>query len=70
MEGAVRIPLFVKDDELSVGTFLKKAMAFGAMGGWWEGGTHMIPNNKFLSEVQKKIPKDKKVVVACQKGLR
>ncbi|KAK9786288.1 hypothetical protein WJX73_004939 [Symbiochloris irregularis] len=70
VEGAVRVPLYVVDEELSVGTFLKKAMAFGAMGGWWEGGTHMIPNTKFLSEVQKKIPKDKKVVVTCQKGLR
>ena len=69
IDGAVTVPLFVVDENFGVGLFLKRATAFG-MGGWWEGGTHMIPNNKFVSEVQKKIPKDRKVVVACQKGLR
>ena len=64
------MPLFVRDDGFSFGTLSKKAMAFSAMGGWWEGGTHMIPNGNFISEVQRKIPKDRKVVVACQKGLR
>ena len=69
IEGAVTVPLFVVDEEVSIGTFIKKATAFG-MGGWWEGGTHMKPNTTFLSDVQKKIPKDRKVIVACQKGLR
>lgn len=43
--------------------------AFG-MGGWWLGTTHMEPNVDFLKEVQAKVPKDAKVIVLCQKGLR
>ena len=57
------------EDELSPNAFLKKASAFG-MGGWWLGGTHMKPNLAFLREVEQKIPKDSRVIVACQKGLR
>lgn len=42
------------------------------MGGWWLGGTHMIPNTDFIGQVQAKLPKDTnpKVLVVCQKGLR
>ena len=69
IEGAVTVPLFIVDEDPTLGTLIKKATAFG-MGGWWEGGTHMKPNPNFLDDVQKKIPKDRKVVVACQKGLR
>lgn len=69
IEGAVTVPLFVVDEEKSIGTLIKKATAFG-MGGWWEGGTHMIPNRHFLRDVDRKISKDSKVIVACQKGLR
>jgi hypothetical protein len=28
--------------------------AFG-MGGWWLGGTHMVPNGNFIGEVQQKV---------------
>ena len=69
VDGAVNIPIFVVEDELSFNAFLKKASAFG-MGGWWLGGTHMKPNMGFLREVEQKIPKDSRVIVACQKGLR
>lgn len=69
VEGAVHVPVFVEDKEASIGTLIKKATAFG-MGGWWLGGTHMVPNPQFMGEVQAQIPKDAKVVVACQKGLR
>ncbi|KAI7843205.1 hypothetical protein COHA_003187 [Chlorella ohadii] len=67
--GAVEVPLFVKDDDMSPAGLLKQASNFG-MGGWWLGGTHMKPNTAFLSEVQASIPKDASVIVACQKGLR
>ncbi|KAL4425370.1 hypothetical protein ABPG75_009386 [Micractinium tetrahymenae] len=67
--GAVEVPLFVPDDEISVANFLKQYANFG-MGGWWLGGSHMKPNVAFMSEVQASIPKDAKVIVACQKGLR
>jgi len=43
--------------------------AFG-MGGWWLGSTHMEPNTNFLPDVLKKVPKDAKLIVVCQKGLR
>ena len=69
VDGAVNIPIFEVEDELSFNAFLKKASAFG-MGGWWLGGTHMKPNMGFLREVEQKIPKDSRVIVACQKGLR
>uniref|UniRef100_A0A383VI29 Rhodanese domain-containing protein n=1 Tax=Tetradesmus obliquus TaxID=3088 RepID=A0A383VI29_TETOB len=67
--GAVAVPLYVEDPSNSIGSLLKKSATIGT-GGWWLGGTHMIPNNDFLAQVQAQIPKDTPVVVACQKGLR
>lgn len=69
VEGAVEVPLFVNDPDRSLGGLVKQATAFG-MGGWWLGGSHMILNQSFLGEVQARIPKDAKVVIGCQKGLR
>lgn len=57
------------DDSVSVGSLLKQMSAFG-MGGWWIGGGHMVANEGFMGQVQAKIPKDSRVVVGCQKGLR
>eukprot|EP01026_Neomeris_dumetosa_P073398 TRINITY_DN7549_c0_g1_i1.p2 TRINITY_DN7549_c0_g1~~TRINITY_DN7549_c0_g1_i1.p2 ORF type:complete len:271 (-),score=45.39 TRINITY_DN7549_c0_g1_i1:112-924(-) len=67
--GAVKVPLFVPDTGLDPASLLKQMSAFG-MGGWWLGGTHMEPNNNFLADVQSRLPKDAKVIVGCQKGLR
>jgi len=69
LENAVEVPLFVLEDDPSVGTLIKQATAFG-MGGWWLGGAHMKPNPNFLGEVQARIPQDAKLLVVCQKGLR
>ena len=69
IQGATAVPLFIIDDEISPGAFLKQASAFG-MGGWWLGGKHMKANVRFLPDVQANIPKDAKIVVVCQKGLR
>jgi len=69
IKGAVAVPLFVADPANDPGTLLKKAATFGT-GGWWLGGTHMIPNTNFMQEVRAKVPQDSKVVVGCQKGLR
>lgn len=71
LQNAVEIPLFVPDESATVSTLIKKSTAFG-MGGWWLGGTHMIPNTEFLSAVQASIPdkESAKVLVVCQKGLR
>ena len=68
---AVEIPLFVPDPDTSLSGLIKKSTAIG-MGGWWLGGTHMIPNDKFAAEVQASIPDKEtaKVLVVCQKGLR
>lgn len=68
---AVEIPLFVPDPDTTVSGLIKKSTAFG-MGGWWLGGTHMIPNENFAAEVQSSIPDKEtaKVLVVCQKGLR
>lgn len=68
--GSVEVPLFYPDPDNSPGGLVKKSTAFG-MGGWWLGGTHMVPNAKFMQEVQQRIPdKSTGVIVACQKGLR
>lgn len=67
--GAVNVPLYVPESWDSVGNLIKHSTAIG-MGGWWLGGVHMKPNQSFMAEVQDKVPKDAKVIVACQKGLR
>ena len=69
VKGAVEVPLFEVDDSMDVGSLLKQMSAFG-MGGWWEGTNHMKANTQFMAQVQSKIPKDAKIIVTCQKGLR
>ena len=69
MNGSVNVPLFIDDDDRSFSGLLKQAAAYGT-GGWWLGGGHMKSNPTFIGDVQAKIPKDKPVLVACQKGLR
>ena len=69
IQNAVEVPLFLPDEKLNPGSLLKQMSAFG-MGGWWLGGTHMEANKNFLPDVQQKIPKDAKLIVTCQKGLR
>lgn len=71
LQHALEVPMYVPDEDQGISTLIKKATAFG-MGGWWLGGTHMKPNEKFLSEVQASIPdkEQAKVLVVCQKGLR
>lgn len=69
MVGSVEVPLYVPEDEVSPAAFLKKATAFG-MGGWWIGGTHMKPNPGFMRDVVARVPKESKIILGCQKGLR
>jgi rhodanese-related sulfurtransferase len=49
--GAVTVPLYVEDPSNSFSSLLKKSATIGT-GGWWLGGTHMIPNNDFLAQVR------------------
>lgn len=67
--GAVDVPLFCEDPSNSIGSLMKKAATIGT-GGWWLGGSHMIPNTEFLAQVQARVPKDTGVIIGCQKGLR
>lgn len=71
LQNSLEIPLFIADESSSISTLIKKSTAFG-MGGWWLGGTHMIPNPEFLAAVQASIPdkENAKIIVVCQKGLR
>lgn len=48
---AVVVPLFVEDPDNSFGSLMKKAAAIST-GGWWLGGTHMVPNEQFLAKVR------------------
>ncbi len=69
VKDAIEVPLFEVDDSMDIGSLLKQMSAFG-MGGWWDGGSHMKANAQFMAQVQAKVPKDSKVIVTCQKGLR
>ncbi len=61
--------MYIVDENMSPALLLKKASNLG-LGGWWLGGTHMKPNPGFIGAVQQKVPKDAKLIVTCQKGLR
>ena len=61
--------MYIVDEDWSPALVLKKASNLG-LGGWWLGGTHMKPNAGFIGAVQQQVPKDAKVIVTCQKGLR
>jgi rhodanese-related sulfurtransferase len=67
--GAVTVPLFVEDEASDLAGLLRRLSAL-AMGGWWLGGTHMMANPRFMAQVLEAVPRDAKVIVACQKGLR
>lgn len=69
MKGAVKVPIFVVEESNDPISLMKKASA-ASMGGLWLGGTHMKPNPGFMREVESKIPKDARIIVTCQKGLR
>jgi len=65
----VEVPIFVTEGSNDPVSLLKKMSAW-SMGGFWLGGTHMKPNSGFVRQVAAAIPKDSRVVLACQKGLR
>lgn len=54
VKDAIEVPLFYPDTSLDPSSLLKQMSAFG-MGGWWLGGTHMVPNDSFLADVQAKV---------------
>ena len=63
------MPIFVVEESNDPSSLLKKLSAW-SMGGFWLGGTHMKPNPAFMRDVQQQIPKDARIIVTCQKGLR
>lgn len=69
IKGAVKVPIFIEEPSNDPISLLKKMSAL-SMGGLWLGGTHMKPNPAFMRDVQAKIPKDARILVTCQKGLR
>lgn len=69
MDGAIEVPIYIPETRWSPINVLKQLSNFG-LGGWWLGGSHMIPNQTFMQDVRDKVPQDAKVIVACQKGLR
>jgi rhodanese-related sulfurtransferase len=52
IEGAVAVPLFLPETRNDVASLMKRASTWGT-GGWWLGGTHMIPNPDFMAEVRR-----------------
>ena len=69
VDGAVKVPIYIPETRWSPMNVLKQLSNFG-LGGWWLGGSHMIPNQTFMQDVRSQVPQDSKVIVACQKGLR
>jgi len=69
VDGAIEVPIYIPETRWSPINVLKQLSNFG-LGGWWLGGSHMIPNQTFMQDVRGKVPQDAKVIVACQKGLR
>ncbi|GAA0174366.1 hypothetical protein LIER_27769 [Lithospermum erythrorhizon] len=68
--GSLNVPLFIKDEDNSVITLLKKWVHFGYIG-LWTGQNFTMINPEFLQQVEKEIPdKERKVLVACGEGLR
>lgn len=57
------MPIFVVEESNDIQSLMKKSSAFG-MGGWWLGGSHMKPNDNFLRDLGKKVPKDANVSAA------
>lgn len=65
----MKVPIFVVEESNDIISLMKKGSAL-SMGGLWLGGTHMKPNTGFMRDVESKIPKDARIIVTCQKGLR
>jgi hypothetical protein len=59
-----QVPIFVEEESNDIQSLMKKSSAFG-MGGWWLGGSHMKPNDNFLRDLGKKVPKDANVSTPC-----
>ncbi|XP_038685470.1 rhodanese-like domain-containing protein 11, chloroplastic isoform X1 [Tripterygium wilfordii] len=69
VKGSTWIPIFDVDNKLDAGILSRKVTNF-VMGGWWSGAPILSYDKQFLSEIEKKFPKDMDLIVACQKGLR
>ncbi|XP_042018415.1 rhodanese-like domain-containing protein 11, chloroplastic [Salvia splendens] len=69
VKGSTWIPIFDVDNSLDAGTLSRKITGF-MMGGWWSGVPTLSLNKDFLSKVAEKYPRDKDLILACQKGLR
>lgn len=69
LKGSINVPLFIEDNDNSLGGIGKK-LAFKITGGWWLGGTHCVLNRSFVESVKAQIPLGSSLVVCCQKGLR
>lgn len=54
IEGAVAVALFLPETRNDVASLMKRASTWGT-GGWWLGGTHMVPNPAFMAEVRAPI---------------
>jgi len=70
VQGAVEVPLFVLDNDMSPYGLIKQWAVVGTAG-WWTGKKLTKANTKFLSDVLEKVDKEAPgVVVACMTGVR
>jgi rhodanese-related sulfurtransferase len=69
MQGAVEVPLYVLKNEMSPMGIYQEMISFG-LGGWWMGGRPMKENHDFVSQVERRLNKNSKILAVCQGGLR
>eukprot|EP00899_Mesostigma_viride_P018541 jgi/Mesvir1/26689/Mv20469-RA.1 len=69
VEGSVHVPMYDKEEKTDLAILGRKLYTF-LFGGWWIGAQVLARNPNFLAEVSKRIGKEDKLVVVCQKGKR
>jgi len=66
---AKHVPFFVVNNDMDFDTIIKRQLHFNFTG-FIYGLAFTKPNEKFLQQVGEAIPKDSKVLLVCQEGMR
>lgn len=66
---SVHIPVYIENTDNDIGTIVNRTL-HNNFSGLFYGLAFTKPNPDFLSSVEKKFPKDSKLLLVCQEGLR
>eukprot|EP00897_Mesotaenium_endlicherianum_P001161 jgi/Mesen1/11045/ME000099S10485 len=67
--GSINVPLYTENKDNDIETIIKR-QAHNNFAGMLYGLTFTKPNDNFVSQVEKTVNKDQKLLVVCQEGLR